>query len=161
MNVVVGDAPTHDDVPWVEAMRAIFDFLRFRYLPEWFLFIRRILRASGLPDSQKEDVYRTVFGSRKFWYAINHYLVWRSGLVLANGTPEDFAAFLSDRMSLTENEVHALIGDLSSCGFCNVNLDGHLVTRSDVSVPVSEYEREVNRDYNSFKKYLSTLLTLS
>ncbi len=56
---------------WLVPLRLIFDFYKFRYIPEWFLLMRRILRASGLAESAKGDIRRDLFSGRDTWTNIN------------------------------------------------------------------------------------------
>lgn len=62
---------------WVEIAQLVFDFFRFRYSPEWYLFVRRIVRAHDFPlEAQKEAVADWFYTDPNSWMLIHTYLAW-------------------------------------------------------------------------------------
>lgn len=148
----------HRNVPdrWLPMSRAIFDFMRYKYIPEWYLLMRKVLRTSRLSERVKEDIYHGLFNSTGTWFAVN-YLV----AVYASGrnsriTEEQFVKILIDNLKITRDEADKVIGDLTQVGLCG-NEDGDLVIESKVQDFVSEYSNEVDRDYGKLHDALSRM----
>lgn len=144
-----------DNWDWVAAACSIFDFFRFRCMPEWYLLMRRILRVSPLPQDRKEKVYRSLFsGSSNMWFAINHYILWTSQTPSAERTYAGFSASLATYM--TGRDSDRVIGEMIESYLCGM-VGRQLLVQPRVRGFVAEYEREVNRECKLLRQTIEQL----
>jgi len=92
----------HRNLParWRAVSHAFFDFMRYKYLPEWYLLLRRTLRTSRLTESMKDDINDDLFSSAGTWFAINQYILAytaKSGTKIA---PEQFRTILMAKLRI-------------------------------------------------------------
>jgi hypothetical protein len=141
---------------WVPASRAIFDFFRFKCMPEWYLLMRRILRASGLTEDGKQPIYENLFSGARMWTAINYYFFWEATPSTEKKTSSSFRASFERYSAMTEDESRSIITDLTSSRICRI-LNGELRINPDVLDYVNEYRREVSRDITFLMNFMSRL----
>ncbi|HWB48630.1 MAG TPA: hypothetical protein VG651_05940 [Stellaceae bacterium] len=134
---------------WVPIARAIFDYFVYRYTPEWYLLLRRILQSSGLPEEAKEELYDEVFSSAKSWSIINRYLTWRHNTPPEERTLRAFKAHLEEVENIVNSEPNDLIYHLTKIGMCEVSGPVFII-KLKLTEDVAEFEEKTLRDYESF-----------
>jgi hypothetical protein len=147
-----------DSIPlglnWLSAVRAMYDSFRCRFMPEWYLLLRRVLRASPLTEEQKDALYAKLFTGPTIWYGLNHYIHWSTVTPPAGRTR---AAFRSSLRSLSSSiDVDEVIADMVSVRLCGIK-DGLLKTGGEVAGVIEEYAHEVAHEYSRLHQFMSSL----
>lgn len=56
--------------------RAIFDFYKYRFIPEWYLLGRRFMRHNAHNEGERRALRHVFFEETTRWPAITHYIIW-------------------------------------------------------------------------------------
>jgi hypothetical protein len=142
---------------WLQNARAIFDFMRFKYIPEWYLVMRRILRASRLTDSRKAQLYHDLFNSTGNWFAINFYIASYAPDANPKPSEREFSNLLMEKLRINREDAGTIIDNLTTVGFCG-NVAGRLQIEPAVHECVIEYSNEIDREFERLQSMLASLL---
>jgi hypothetical protein len=147
--------PTAATPNWPEVSKAIFDFFRFRCMPEWFLLLRRVLRASVLPEERKREIYEILF-SALMWPAINLYISWEAKNFETGVATSSFRKVLMENLKLSESAAEDIVTDLVDVGICGIR-GPQLSMMPEITQAVSEYRSEVAREYSFLADYMGAV----
>jgi len=131
---------------WRQTARIVFDFYRFRYIPEWYLLIRRILRSSARHRNKMDsEQYSMMFEDANVWFGINLYLTWYAKSPEHDRTIASFESYVSDR----GHDADVIIEGIMDMGLC-IKVDERLTLDDNMIEHVAEYAKNVTVDYENF-----------
>ena len=130
---------------WKEAATLIFEYFQLRYLPEWLLLLRRLVRAAPVSEGQKLELYDELVEDPGIWREIHWYLVWHGESASARASRSSLD-FLQREARFTERDAEAAIAKLIDVRICR-HQSGKLIIESTASDAVAEFCENLISDH--------------
>jgi hypothetical protein len=129
----------------------IFDYFCFRFLPEWYLLIRIVLRSAGILEETRAKLHDGLFRIQS-WLALNFFLLERNKEG-ANLNSNTFRDNLGNAFSMGNGEPTEIVDGLIASSFLR-NDRGGLTLVPTTERFVVEYEKIITSHFQGFLETL-------